>query len=98
MAGPTMGWVSAASTATESFMQSGAFAHLRIPILVATAGQEQFVDNAAQSAVVALLPEAHHITITGAKHEILMERDELRAPFWQAFDQLAARVAPAPAS
>lgn len=93
LAGPTMGWVTAAADATEAFQQSGAFAHLRIPILVVTAGQEQLVDNASHDVVVALLPEAHHITIAGAKHEILMERDELRAPFWEAFDQLAARVA-----
>ena len=59
-----------------------------------SAGQEQLVDNASHDAVAALLPEAHHITIQGAKHEILMERDELRAPFWEAFDQLSARVAP----
>ncbi len=94
LAGPTMGWVAAAADATEAFQQSGAFAHLRIPILVASAGQEQLVDNASHDAVVALLPDAQHITIQGAKHEILMERDELRAPFWAAFDQLAARVAP----
>ena len=93
LAGPTMGWVTAAADATEAFAQSGAFAHLRMPILVVSAGQEQLVDNASHDAVVALLPEARHITIPGAKHEILMERDELRAPFWEAFDQLAARVA-----
>lgn len=94
LAGPTMGWVCAAADATEAFGQSGAFAHLRMPILVATAGQEQLVDNGSHDAVVAMLPEAHHITIPGAKHEILMERDELQAPFWASFDELVARVAP----
>lgn len=94
LAGPTMGWVTAAADATEAFTQSGVFAHLRMPILVATAGQEQLVDNASHEAVVSLLPEARHIVIPGAKHEILMERDELRAQFWEAFDDLAARVAP----
>jgi hypothetical protein len=32
--------------------------------------------------------------VDGAKHEILMERDELRSRFWDAFDQLTSRVAP----
>jgi lysophospholipase len=94
LAGPTMGWVAAAADATEAFVQSGAFAHLRIPMLVATAGQDQLVDNASHEAVSALLPDVQHIVIPGAKHEILMERDELRAPFWEAFDALTARVAP----
>jgi lysophospholipase len=94
LAGPTVGWVAAAADATEAFMQSGVFAHLRIPILVATAGQEQLVDNESHAAVVAQLPEARHIVISGAKHEILMERDECRAQFWSAFDELTERVAP----
>lgn len=94
LAGPTVGWVAAAADALESFQQSGAFAHLRIPILVATAEREQLVDNAAHDAVVAQLPDARHITVPGARHEILMERDEMRAQFWAAFDELVERVAP----
>lgn len=97
LAGPTVGWVAAAADATEAFAQPGAFAHVRIPVLVATAGEEQLVANAAHDEVVAQLPDARHITIEGAKHEILMETDDLRAQFWAAFDELAARVAPVPA-
>jgi len=97
LAGPTVGWIAAAMDAIEGFTQPTALAHLRIPILVATAGQEQLVDNASHAAVAALLPDARHITIDGAKHEILMERDEYRAQFWSAFDALAQQVAPAPA-
>ena len=98
LAGPTVGWVAAAADATESFAQSGALAHIRIPVLVATAGEDQLVSNAAHDAVAAQLPDATHITIAGAKHEILMERDDLRAPFWAAFDALTERVAPAHAT
>lgn len=97
LAGPTVGWVAAAADATEAFMQSGAFAHVRIPILIVTAGKEELVDNASHEAVAAQLPNATHIVIAGAKHEILMERDEFRAEFWAAFDRLAAQVAPVPA-
>jgi lysophospholipase len=95
LAGPTIGWVAAAADATEGFLQPGAMAHVRIPILVATAAEEQLVDNAAQVQVIEQLPDAQHITIAGAKHEILMETDDLRAQFWAAFDELAERVAPA---
>jgi lysophospholipase len=95
LAGPTIGWVVAASDATEAFRQGGALAHVRIPVLIATAGEEQLVDNAAHEAVAHDLPDARHITIEGAKHEILMEVDPIRNQFWEAFDQLVERVVPA---
>jgi lysophospholipase len=97
LAGPTVGWVAAAADATESFLTPNAFAHVRIPVLIASAGQEQLVDNASHEAVAAQLPSVTHITVEGAKHEILMERDEFRAQFWTAFDELTERVAPVPA-
>jgi lysophospholipase len=97
LAGPTIGWVAAAADATESFLTPNALAHIRIPVLIATAGQEQLVDNAAHAAIAEQLPNAMHIVVEGAKHEILMERDEFRAQFWAAFDQLVAHVAPVPA-
>lgn len=96
LAGPTIGWAAAAADATESFSQPSALAHVRIPVLVFTAADEQLVDNESHPRIVEQLPDATHITIDGAKHEILMERDEVRAQFWTAFDDLLQRVAPAP--
>jgi lysophospholipase len=95
LAGPTIGWVAAAADAIEGFQVPGALAHLRIPILVATAADEQLIDNASHDEVIHNLPDATHITIAGAKHEILMERDDKRAEFWTAFDSLTERVVPA---
>jgi lysophospholipase len=94
LAGPTLGWAAAAADVTEGFLQKEALSHVRIPILVASAGEELLVDNASHTAVVAQLPNATHMTVPGAKHEILMERDEARAQFWAAFDQLVAKVEP----
>ncbi len=94
LAGPTVGWAAAAADVTEGFTQAQALAHVRIPILVASAAEELLVDNASHAAVAAQLPNVTHISVPGAKHEILMERDEARAQFWAAFDQLVAKVAP----
>jgi lysophospholipase len=94
LAGPTNGWVVAAVDAMDSFGQLGALANVRIPILVATAGQELLVDNVRHEIIVSQLPDARHLTIDGAKHEILMELDQYRAEFWAAFDELVSRVAP----
>jgi len=95
LAGPTIGWAAAAADATEGFLQRNALTHITIPILIASAGEEKLVDNASHDAVAERLPNATHITIPGAKHEILMERDEARAQFWAAFDRLVAGLAPA---
>src|SRR5262249_6372184 len=56
LAGPTLGWVAAASSAIEGFHQPASLVHLKLPIVVVSAGQEQLVDNRAQIAVCSLLP------------------------------------------
>lgn len=94
LAGPTNGWVAAAAETTEGFLQPSALAHIRIPVGIATASQEQLVDSSSHDAVAAQLADAKHITIDGAKHEIMMELDPLRAQFWSLFDEIAAKVAP----
>ena len=35
---------------------------------------------------------AEHYTIAQARHEIMMETDDIRALFWEAFDRLAKGV------
>jgi len=94
LAGPTNAWVAAAAETTEGFMQPSALAHIRIPVAVATASQELLVDSTSHAVVVAELADATHITVEGARHEILMELDALRAQFWTLFDEVADRVAP----
>jgi lysophospholipase len=94
LAGPTNAWVAAAAEAIHGFGKLDALAQLRLPVLVATAGDEQFVDNASHARVVAALPDATHINLPGARHEIMMETDETQKPFWEAFDRLVDRVAP----
>lgn len=94
LTGPTIGWVAAAADMCESFQSQAGLAHIRIPVLVLTAQQELLVDNTSHESVGALLPNLTHVTIAGAKHEILMERDDIRVQFWAAFDDLADHVAP----
>ena len=42
--------------------------------------------------MAARLQHGEHFTIAGAKHEVMMETDDLRALFWEAFDRLAKGV------
>ncbi len=95
LAGVTYGWVTAAANTIEGFRQPGALAHLRIPITVLSAAEDELVDNESHDVVARLLPQARHDVIPRSRHEIMMERDEIRAQFWRAFDALADGVAPA---
>ncbi|MBI1251202.1 MAG: alpha/beta fold hydrolase [Alphaproteobacteria bacterium] len=98
IAGPTYAWLRAALKAIHGFRKPEALAHVAIPVVVVSAGEEKLVDNDSHLAVAGLLPNAKHITVPGAYHELMMETDDIRAQFLAAFDDLAARVAsPTPA-
>lgn len=94
LAGPTLSWVAAAVEAFDAFQQPNALKHLRLPVMVISAGEESIVDNRSHEVVAPLLPNARRIVIAGARHEIMMEQDNLRAQFWAAFDVIADQVAP----
>jgi lysophospholipase len=94
LAGPTLAWVAAAVEAFETFQQPTALKHLRLPVMVVSAGKESIVENRSHEVVAGQLPNARRIVIDGAKHEIMMEKDELRAQFWAAFDSIADQVSP----
>ncbi|KAF2991737.1 alpha/beta hydrolase [Methylocystis sp. MJC1] len=83
---PTIGWVNAAFRLMKRFEAPEYPRAIRTPILVFEAGRERIVSNAAMERFMQNLDTGALLTIAGAKHEILMERDELRGQFWQAFD------------
>jgi lysophospholipase len=94
LAGPTLGWVAAAIEALDGFRQPSALKHLRLPVVVLSAGEEALVDNKSHDEIAAMLPNARHEVIPGARHEIMMETDDIRAKFWAAFDSVADQAAP----
>ena len=88
----TWGWVDSAVRAVEWLARDDAVAQIHIPVTVVAAGEDRLVDNGALAAVTARLPHGRYVEIPGALHEILMETDALRAPFWREFDTLAASI------
>lgn len=91
----TWGWLDSAMRGIEWLTRSDAVAKIKTPVVVIAAGADRLVDNGALAAVTARLPRGGYLEIPGAFHEILMETDVLRAPFWLEFDALAASLAPA---
>jgi len=90
----TWGWLDSALRAVEWLNRPGAVAKVQVPVTVVAAGDDRLVDNAGSKAVTARLPHGRYVEIPGALHEILMETDALRAPFWREFDALAASISP----
>ena len=89
LGGPTWGWLDFALKVSAEIAAPGALEQVRIPVLLACAGEERLVINAASRAAAARLPRATLLEIRGSRHEILMETDAVRQRFWTAFDALA---------
>ena len=73
-------------------MAPGYLERIELPLTLISAGQDPLIDSRHHAEVAKHLRHAEHVTIEGAKHEVMMETDALRALFWQAFDRLAKGV------
>jgi len=90
----TWSWLDSAIRAVEWLSRADAVGRIEIPVTVVAAGEDRLVDNDQLKAVTDRLPHGRYVEIPGARHEILMETDALRAPFWREFDVLAASISP----
>lgn len=83
---PTIGWANAAFRLMKRFEAPEYARRIRTPILTVACGREDIVSNPAIERFVQNLNNGALVMVPGAKHEIMMERDELRDQFWRAFD------------
>ena len=90
----TLGWLAAAFRSIETTGASAYLNAIEVPILIAAATQDALVDRNSLRFASAELRRAELVTIEGAKHEILIETDAIRAQFWSAFDRFVERIAP----
>ncbi len=97
LGGPTVGWTRAAFRAMRRFDDPNFPRRANTPTLIIASGADQVVDLAAAERFAARLRGGRIIVIEGAEHEIMIERDALRAQFWAAFDAFVpGAAAPAP--
>ena len=83
---PTFGWVSAAIKHMKYLTQENFGQTVSVPTLVIAGGHEQVVSYLAIETLCRKMPKGALVTIDGARHEIMMERDIYRQQFWGAFD------------
>ena len=88
----TWGWLGASLDIFEQFSKPKTLRAISIPVFVASAAEEKLVDNRSHARVAGLLPDCEHITVDGAMHEILMEKQDKRARFWAGFDRMLERA------
>lgn len=92
LGGPTLGWGRQAVRSMSLLLAPGYLERIDLPLVLITAGQDPLIDSRTHAPVVARLKHGEHFTIADAKHEVMMETDDLRALFWEAFDRLAKGV------
>lgn len=83
LAGATWGWLSAAIASMDWL--KGRAESITTRALVVGAGRDRICLTPQTRAFAGRMPNADYVEIQGG-HEILMERDEIRAQFWAAFD------------
>lgn len=84
---PTIGWTHAALSAMHEFTDAACAGRIRDRTLIVAAGEDEIASTPASREFAGRSAAITHIVIAGAKHELLIEQDRYRAPFWSAFDE-----------
>lgn len=84
---PTYGWVHDAMRASKTIHEKNFFENLKTPIRIISAGDERRIDGPDHATIAAKSHLIDHVTVDGALHEIMMERDALRSDFWQKVEE-----------
>jgi lysophospholipase len=83
---PTIGWVNAAYRAMAPFADANFPLQVTTPLLCVAGSADQVTSTPAMERFAARLKTGRALVLTGAQHEILMEREAIRELFWAAFD------------
>lgn len=78
LGGVTYGWLAAALKSIALTRRPGYLEAIATPVLVCQAGADLIVSNRAQAETVRRLPNGRLEIFTGARHELLLECDEIR--------------------
>ena len=65
-----------------------------MPVAIVQAGDDDRIWKQTNKWAAKRLGRGRYVEVTGAKHEVIMETDDLRAKFLEEFDALADYVSP----
>ena len=83
---PTYGWVYHTMLSIDVLNQPAYLAAIKTPVLMAISGDERVVVKAAAERAATLMPHCTRLDMKDARHEIWMERDDIRATWLKAVD------------
>ncbi len=83
---PTFGWLAAAFRMVAQLGAPGFALRVATPALIVAAGSDRIVSTPAIERFGARLKAGNALVLPYARHEILIENDDIRAMFWGAFD------------
>jgi lysophospholipase len=83
---PTYGWVYHAFSSVDILNDENYLAAIKTPVLMGVAGKDKVVDRPAQDRACGLLPDCEKVEIPEARHELWMERDDLRKAWTDKVD------------
>lgn len=87
----TFGWLHEANMSCARLFRPDVASKIKVPCLMALAGEDRLVDNEATRRLAQSMPQAEILELEGAMHEIFMERDDIRNRFLDAFDELLSK-------
>jgi len=90
LGGVTFAWLTATLASIANIRRPGFLEEVRVPVLMVAAGTDRVVSVTAQKSACRRLPNSRLLIISEARHEILMETDDIRTRFWEAFDAFIA--------
>ena len=91
LGGPTVTWLHAASRAMRRCLAERHLRTVFIPSLMIAAGDDMVVSNRAIEAAMRGMRNANVVTVDGARHELLQERDRYRGQVLAAIEAFAAK-------
>lgn len=86
VAAPTVAWADAAFRTMAAMQRPQYPARLRQPMLLIAGGSDTMVSTAAIEQFGTSLRAGSQLVVPGARHDLMMEQDQLRKLFWAAFD------------
>lgn len=86
IAGPTYGWIHAACRAVREAGTPDFGPAIKVPTLIVVGALERVVSLAAIERLAMEMRTGGQVVVSGAEHELLMERDSIREQFFAAFD------------
>ena len=92
--GPTYGWLAFALDAGERALKPKALKAVKIPVAFVQADADDVVWKQTSRWAAKRLGRGRYVEVPGAKHEVIMEADPMRAVFLDEFDAMADYVSP----